>query len=180
MATIVAETTKHHALGLSDDQVLEMYWNMLLARRLDERMWIMHRQHEVQFHISAIGHEATQVGAAFALKKGYDWVHPYYRDLALVLALGMTPRDTMLGLYGKKGDPSSGAHQMPAHYADRKLRIVTGSSPVATQIPQASGIGFAIKYKGTDEVVVTCFGEGATAEGDFHEALNWAGISNCR
>jgi 2-oxoisovalerate dehydrogenase E1 component alpha subunit len=176
MATIVAEKTKHQALGLSDEQVLDMYWYMLLARRLDERMWIMHRQHEVQFHISAIGHEATQVGAAFALKKGYDWVHPYYRDLALVLTLGMTPRDVMLGLYGKQGDPSSGAHQMPSHYADRKLRIVTGSSPVATQIPQASGIGFAIKYKGTDEVVVTCFGEGGTAEGDFHEALNWAGI----
>ncbi|MBI5033984.1 MAG: thiamine pyrophosphate-dependent dehydrogenase E1 component subunit alpha [Chloroflexi bacterium] len=176
MATTVAEKTKHHSLDLSDAQVLEMYWYMLLARRLDERMWIMHRQHEVQFHISAIGHEATQVGAAFALKKGYDWVHPYYRDLALVLTLGMTPRDVMLGLYGKKDDPSSGAHQMPSHYANRKLRIVTGSSPVATQIPQASGIGFAIKYKGTDEVVVTCFGEGGTAEGDFHEALNWAGI----
>ena len=176
MATIVAEQTTHQALGLSNAQVLEMYWYMLLARRLDERMWIMHRQHEIQFHISAIGHEATQVGAAFALRKGYDWVHPYYRDLALVLTLGMTPRDAMLGLYGKKGDPSSGGHQMPAHYADRKLHIVTGSSPVASQIPQASGIGFAIKYKGTDEVVVTCFGEGATAEGDFHEALNWAGI----
>ena len=176
MATVVAERTKHSILGLSDKQVLEMYWNMLLARRLDERMWIMHRQHEVAFHISAIGHEATQVGAAFALRKGHDWVHPYYRDLALVLTLGVSPRDLMLGLYGKQGEPSSGAHQMPAHYGNRELKIVTGSSPVASQIPQASGIGFAIKYKATDEVVVTCFGEGSTAEGDFHEGLNWAGI----
>jgi 2-oxoisovalerate dehydrogenase E1 component alpha subunit len=167
---------KHHALGLSDEQALEIYWYILLSRRLDERMWILHRQHEVAFHISGIGHEGTQVGAAFALKRGYDWIHPYYRDMALSLAIGMTPRDLMLSLYGKEGEPSSGAHQMPAHYGSRALKIVSGSSPVATQIPQASGIGFAIKYKGTDEVVLTCFGEGSTAEGDFHEGLNWAGI----
>jgi len=167
---------KHRTLGLSDEQVLEMYWAMLLARRLDERMWILHRQHEVAFHISGIGHEGTQVGAALALRKGYDWVHPYYRDTALVLTLGMTPRDLMLALYGKDGEPSSGARQMPSHFGSRALKIITGSSPVATQIPQAAGIGFAIRYKGTDEVVLTCFGEGSTAEGDFHEGLNWAGI----
>ncbi len=167
---------KHRALGLGDEQVLEMYWYILLSRRLDERMWILHRQHEVAFHISGIGHEGTQVGAAFAIRKGYDYVHPYYRDMALALALGVTPRELMLAIYGKQGEPSSGAHQMPAHYGHRGLKIVSGSSPVATQIPQASGIGFAIKYKGTDELVLTCFGEGSTAEGDFHEGLNWAGI----
>jgi 2-oxoisovalerate dehydrogenase E1 component alpha subunit len=172
----VKTKAQHRALGLSDEQALELYWHILLARRLDERMWILHRQHEVAFHISGIGHEATQVGAAFALRKGYDWVHPYYRDLALSLTIGMTPRDLMLALYGKQGEPSSGAHQMPAHYGNRALKIVSGSSPVATQIPQAAGIAFAIKYKGTDEVVLTCFGEGSTAEGDFHEGLNWAGI----
>jgi 2-oxoisovalerate dehydrogenase E1 component alpha subunit len=167
---------KHRTLGLTDEQALEMYWHILLARRLDERMWILHRQHEIAFHISGIGHEGTQVGAAFALKKGHDWVHPYYRDLALVLTIGMSPRELMLGVYGKEGEPSSGAHQMPSHFGKRDLKIITGSSPVATQIPQASGIGFAIRYKGTDEVVLTCFGEGSTAEGDFHEGLNWAGI----
>src|SRR5512140_237843 len=177
----VAEKTakvqaEHRALGLTDEQVLEMYWYILLSRRLDERMWILHRQHEVAFHISGIGHEGTQVGTAFALKRGYDWVHPYYRDLALALAMGMTARDLMLALYGKQGEPSSGARQMPAHYGNRALRIISGSSPVATQIPQASGIAFGIRYKGTDEVVLTCFGEGSTAEGDFHEGLNWAGI----
>lgn len=167
---------KHRTLGLTDEQALEMYWSMLLARRLDERMWILHRQHEVAFHISGIGHEGTQVGAAFALRPGYDWVHPYYRDLALSLTSGMTPRDLMLAMYGKEGEPSSGARQMPSHFGSRPLKIVSGSSPVATQIPQAAGIGFAIRYKGTDEVVLTCFGEGSTAEGDFHEGLNWAGI----
>ena len=167
---------RHRALGLTDAQALEMYWYILLSRRLDERMWILHRQHEVAFHISGIGHEGTQVGAAFALKRGYDFVHPYYRDMALSLTIGMTPRDLMLALYGKQGEPSSGARQMPAHYGARALKIVSGSSPVATQIPQAAGIAFGIRYKGTDEVVLTCFGEGSTSEGDFHEGLNWAGI----
>ncbi len=167
---------RHRALGLSDAQALEMYWYILLSRRLDERMWILHRQHQVAFHISGIGHEAAQVGAAFALKRGYDFVHPYYRDMALSLAIGMTPRDLMLAMYGRQGEPSSGARQMPAHYGARALKIVSGSSPVATQIPQASGIAFGIRYKGTDEVVLTCFGEGSTSEGDFHEGLNWAGI----
>lgn len=184
MVTRLAEKTearatkplRHQELGLSDEQVLELYWNMLLARRLDERMWILHRQHEVAFHISAIGHEACQVGAAYALKRGHDYVHPYYRDLALSLTLGITPRDLMLALYGKAGEPSSGARQMPNHYSSRSLNIVAGSSPVATQVPQASGIAFGIKYRGTDQVVLTCFGEGSTAEGDFHEGLNWAGI----
>ena len=170
------EPPRHRELDLTDEQAVEMFWYILLARRLDERMWILHRQHEVAFHISGIGHEAAQVGAAFALKKGHDYIHPYYRDLALALALGMTPRDLMLALYGKQGEPSSGAHQMPAHYGHRALNIVSGSSPVATQIPQASGIAFGIKYEGTDQVVLTCFGEGSTAEGDFHEGLNWAGI----
>jgi 2-oxoisovalerate dehydrogenase E1 component alpha subunit len=167
---------KHRALSLTDEQALEMYWSILLARRLDERMWILHRQHEIAFHISGIGHEAAQVGAAFALRKGYDFIHPYYRDMALSLALGMTPRDLMLAVYGKEGEPSSGARQMPSHFGHHQLKIISGSSPVATQIPQAAGIAFAIKYKGTDQVVLTCFGEGSTAEGDFHEGLNWAGI----
>jgi 2-oxoisovalerate dehydrogenase E1 component alpha subunit len=172
----VTKQLRHHELGLSDEQVLQMYWDILLARRLDERMWILHRQHEVAFHISGIGHEACQVGAAYALKRGHDYVHPYYRDFALSLTLGMTPRDLMLALYGREGEPTSGARQMPNHYSSRPLNIVAGSSPVATQIPQASGIAFAFKYLGTDQVVLTCFGEGSTAEGDFHEGLNWAGI----
>jgi 2-oxoisovalerate dehydrogenase E1 component alpha subunit len=166
----------HRALGLSDEQALEMYWFMLLSRRLDERLWIIHRQHEIAFHISGIGHEACQVGLAYALRKGHDYLFPYYRDLATSLALGQQPRDVMLASYGKAGDPMSGAHQMPNHYNLRSANIVSVSSPVASQIPQASGTGFAIKYKGTDQVVAVCFGEGGTAEGDFHEALNWASI----
>lgn len=136
----------------------------------------LHRQHEVAFHISGIGHEATQVAAAYALKRGHDFIFPYYRDLCLTLALGLTPRAMMLAMYGKAGEPMSGARQMPAHYSARALNIVSISSPVATQIPQASGMALAMKYQNADQVVMTCFGEGSTAEGDFHEGLNWAGI----
>ena len=172
---IVSEAT-HERLGLSTDTLLQMYYKMLLARKLDERMWILHRQGKVAFHISGMGHEATQVGAAFALKPGYDWVHPYYRDMALVLSLGMEPRHLMLALFGKREDPSSGGRQMPAHFSYRRLNIVSATSPVATQIPQAAGIALAAKLRGEDTVVLTCFGEGSTSEGDFHEGLNWAGI----
>jgi 2-oxoisovalerate dehydrogenase E1 component alpha subunit len=96
--------------------------------------------------------------------------------MAFVLTLGMSPRDLMLALFGKAEDPSSGGRQMPSHFSHVPLRIVTGSSPVATQVPQAAGIAFAAKLRGLDEVVVTCLGEGSTAQGDFHEGLNWAGI----
>jgi 2-oxoisovalerate dehydrogenase E1 component alpha subunit len=175
-STTTRSEPRHVELGLHDEQVLEMYWHMLLARRLDERMWILHRQHQVAFHVSGIGHEGVQVATAYALRRGHDFLLPYYRDLCLCLSMGVTPRALMLALYGKAEDPMSGGRQMPAHYNTRDLNIISVSSPVATQIPQASGVGFGIKYQGTDQVALTCFGEGSTAEGDFHEGLNWAGI----
>ncbi len=82
--------------GLSQETLLDMFWTMLLSRRLDERAWVMHRQGKIAFHISGMGHEGTQVGTAFAINRGVDFVHPYYRDLALMLALGVTPEDFML------------------------------------------------------------------------------------
>ena len=170
---------------LTPERLLEMYYKMLLSRRLDERMWVLHRQGKIAFHISGLGQEGAQVGAAFALKPGFDFVHPYYRDMALVISLGVTPRELMLAVYGKKGEPSSGGRQMPAHYGYRKLNIVSGSSPVATQVPQAAGIAFGELYKrkvglvpseAELPVTLTCLGEGSTSQGDFHEALTWAGV----
>jgi 2-oxoisovalerate dehydrogenase E1 component alpha subunit len=153
-----------------------MYEAMLLSRRLDERAWVLHRQGKIAFHISGMGHEAIHIGTAFAMRRGYDILHPYYRDLGLCLALGMTPREFMLGLLGRKGDPNSGARQMPSHWGVKRLNIITGSSPVATQVPQAAGIALAEKLKGGDRVTIVSLGEGSTSEGDFHEALNWAGV----
>jgi 2-oxoisovalerate dehydrogenase E1 component alpha subunit len=153
-----------------------MYWQMLRSRKLDERAWVLHRQGKIAFHISAMGHEATQVGAAFALRRGHDWVLPYYRDLALMLCLGYTPREFCLGLFGKQGDPSSGGRQMPSHWGLRRANVVTTSSPVATQVPHAAGVAFAIKLRGDDAVALTCIGEGSTSQGEWYEGLNWAAV----
>ena len=163
-------------LGLTETDLLRMYEKMLLARKLDERMWILQRQGKIAFVISGQGQEGAQVGAAFALRPGQDWLHPYYRDMAMVLTVGMTPRDLLLACYGKAEDPSSGGRQMPAHYGKASLRIVTGSSPVTTQIPQAAGIAYASKLMGKDEVTLTSLGEGSTSQGDFHEGLNFASV----
>lgn len=172
---------------LSEDVLLDMYWTMLLSRRLDERAWVLHRQGKIAFHISGMGHEGVQVGTAFAINRGVDYVHPYYRDLALVLAIGITPTDFMMSLFGKAGEKSSQARQMPSHFGYRPLNIVSGSSPVATQVPQAAGLAFGIKYRQQmgladpldakhPRLALTCLGEGSTSQGEWHEGMNWAGV----
>jgi len=161
---------------LPKEMLLDMYWQMLRSRRLDERAWVLHRQGKIAFHISAMGHEASQIGAVFALRRGHDYVVPYYRDLPMMLALGLTPRDFCIGLFGKRGEPSSGARQMPSHWGLRRANVVTTSSPVATQIPHAAGIAFAIKLRGDDRVALTCIGEGSTSQGEWYEGLNWAAV----
>ncbi|HYP41603.1 MAG TPA: thiamine pyrophosphate-dependent dehydrogenase E1 component subunit alpha [Chloroflexia bacterium] len=167
---------KHEELGLSKEQLLEMYYYMLLARSLDERMWLLNRQGKAPFVISCQGHEAIQIGVAFALERGNDWFLPYYRDLGICLSVGMTPRETMLQHFAKRDDPNSGGRQMPGHYGYKRLKMATGSSPVATQLCHAVGIALASKLRKTNEVTVVCFGEGATSKGDWHESLNLAGI----
>lgn len=161
---------------LAEEDLLSMYYYMVLARTLDERMWSLNRQGKAAFHVSGMGQEATHVAVGFALRKGYDWYFPHYRDIATCLILGMTPRHLLLALLGKAGDVTSGGRQMPAHFSYRPANIVTLSSPVTTQVPQAVGTAMAARLQGTDEVTVVCFGEGATSEGDFHEGLNWAGV----
>jgi 2-oxoisovalerate dehydrogenase E1 component alpha subunit len=162
--------------GLADDDLLEMYWHMLRSRRLDERAWTLHRQGKIAFHISAMGHEGTQAGAAMALRRGHDYVVPYYRDLTLMLALGFTARDFALGLFGKRGEPTSGARQMPSHWGSRAANVVSTSSPVATQVPHAAGLALAFKLRGDDRVALTCIGEGSTSQGEWYEGLNWAAV----
>ena len=165
-----------HTPSLPKDMLVEMVTAMVRARKLDERCWLLHRQGRIAFHISGMGHEAAQIGVAFAMRRGHDMLYPYYRDLSLVMALGMTPRDILLGVFGRAGDPSSGGRQMPAHYYYKPGNVFSVSSPVTTQVPQAAGIALAEKLKGGDRVVVTSLGEGSTSQGDFHEALCWAGV----
>ncbi|HLS34613.1 MAG TPA: thiamine pyrophosphate-dependent dehydrogenase E1 component subunit alpha [Bacillota bacterium] len=168
--------SRHEQLGLSNDEVLEMYKTMLLARRIDERMWLLNRAGKMPFVISCQGQEAAQVGAAFALDREKDYVAPYYRDVGVVLAFGMTATEIMLHGFGKAEDPNSGGRQMPGHFGQKKNRILTGSSPVATQVPHAVGVALAAKMEEKDFVTFVTLGEGSTNQGDFHEGLNFAGV----
>ncbi|PLR99860.1 thiamine pyrophosphate-dependent dehydrogenase E1 component subunit alpha [Bacillus sp. T33-2] len=167
---------RHHALGLSDDQVIEMYQTMLMARRIDERMWLLNRAGKIPFVISCQGQEAAQVGAAFALDREKDYVLPYYRDMGVVLTFGMTAKELMLSGFAKAEDPNSGGRQMPGHFGQKRNRIVTGSSPVTTQVPHAVGIALAGRMEGKDLVTFVTFGEGSSNQGDFHEGANFAGV----
>ncbi len=162
--------------GLTPELMLDMYYHMALARAVDDRMWILNRQGRAPVVYTSNGHEAAQVGSAFALNRGEDWIVPYYRDLALVLAWGMTPREIMLHLLGRADDPNSGGRQMPAHWGHAKLNILTTGSVVATQDIHAAGLALASKVLKDGRVSVAYFGEGSTSQGEFHEALNFAAV----
>lgn len=167
---------RHTTLGLTDEDVIKMYTLMLQARKVDERMWLLNRAGKIPFVVSCQGQEAAQVGAAFAMDTKIDYVAPYYRDLGVVLAFGMTMKDLMLSSFAKAEDPNSGGRQMPGHFGQKKNRIITGSSPVTTQVPHAVGFALASKLKKEEFVTLTTLGEGSTNQGDFHEGLNFAGV----
>lgn len=168
---------RHRSLGLTDEQAIEMYRVMLLARKIDERCMLLQRAGKINFHISGIGQETAQTGAAFALQPGTDYLLPYYRDYAMVLAFGMTPRELMLSAFAKAEDPNSGGRQMPGHFGHKRLNIVTGSSPVTTQVPHAVGFALAAKMNRKNFVSFVTFGEGSSNQGDFHEGLNFAAVN---
>lgn len=162
--------------GLTDDDLLAMYRTVLLSRAIDERMWVLNRAGKAPFVISGQGHEGAQVGLAWPLRRGYDWIAPFYRSITTCLAFGMTARDLMLSQFAKASDVSSGGRQMPGHYGSSEMHIVSVSSPVATQILHAVGIALASKIKGEDAVAVAIMGEGSSNQGDVHEGLNFAAI----
>ncbi len=167
---------RHEELGLTNDDVLKMFETMLLARRIDERMWLLNRAGKIPFVISCQGQEAAQVGAAFALDNTKDYIAPYYRDMGVVLHFGMTARELMLSAFAKAEDPNSGGRQMPGHFGQKKNRILTGSSPVTTQLPHAVGVALAAKIEKKDFITFVTLGEGSSNQGDFHEGLNFAGV----
>ncbi len=164
------------SVGLSDEDLVAMYRTVALARAVDERMWILNRAGRIPFVISGQGHEGAQVGLAWPLRKGQDWIAPFYRSIATCLAFGLTPRDLMLAQYAKAEDAGSGGRQMPGHYGSPEHHLVSVSSPVATQILHAVGIALAAKIRKLDQVAVAIMGEGSSNQGDVHEALNFAAI----
>jgi len=163
-------------LGLSNDQLLDVLYKMMLSRAVGQRERMLNRMGKAPFAVTGEGQEATQVGTAYALVSGKDWAFPYYRDIGVALTLGQTARDLMLEFLARGENVSSGGRNMPSHFSDPKLRIVSGSAPVATQMPHAVGTAFAGKLRGLDEVSMTWFGDGATSKGDCHEAMNFAGV----
>ena len=175
-AKAAVSPARHRTLGLSDQDVQEMYYYIALARTLDERLWVLQRAGKAMFVISGPGHEGCQVAAMWPMDKKRDWLVPFYRSIAACLVKGMTVRDILLGLFARAEDPSSGGRQMPGHYGHPRVKILSTSSPVGTQYPHATGIAYAAKLRKTGEVTMTAVGEGGTSQGDVHEAMNWAGI----
>ena len=161
---------------LSEEQIEAMYRYMLLARRLEERMMTLNRQGRADFVIAGAGQEAAQVGAGLALKPGVDYVAPYYRDLGVMLVLGMSPREAMLNALAKRDDPNSFGRQMPSHWSSAERHVITQSSVVATQLVHVVGVALAAKMRNDPIVAFASCGEGSTSRGDFHEALNFAAI----
>lgn len=161
---------------LTKENLKEMYYTMLLARKLDERMWLLNRAGKLPFVISCQGQEATQIGTGFALDKEQDILSPYYRDLALVTHFGITPLETMLSAFAKEGDIQSGGKQMPGHFSKKENNILTQGSTVTTQVLHAVGAAYKFKLDDEKRVALTTLGEGSTSQGDFHEGLNFAGV----
>src|SRR6202140_302987 len=190
--------------GLTREQLIEAYRIMYTSRKIDDREIILKRQQKIFFQMSGAGHEAIGVAAGMALKPGYDWFYPYYRDRALCLALGAKPVEMFLQAVGAADDPSSGGRQMPSHWGYKRLNIVTQSSPTGSQILQAVGCaeaggyfsrhpkaaavpstknGQSIDYRQFkdvsfhgDEVTYVSLGDGTTSEGEFWEAMNAAAL----
>jgi 2-oxoisovalerate dehydrogenase E1 component alpha subunit len=167
---------RHHQLGLSDDDLLAMYRQMLLARAVDERMWLMQRAGKIAFIISGQGHEGAQVGVTWPMRRGRDWMAPYYRSIAATLTFGMQVEDIVTAHLATGDDVSSGGRQMPGHYGAARYNIVSVSSPVGTQVLHAVGLAMGAWVRGDDCVAITYFGEGTANQGEIHEAMNFAGV----
>jgi 2-oxoisovalerate dehydrogenase E1 component alpha subunit len=173
---VVSVSESPSELGLTKEQLQRMLYTMMLSRAVGERQRLLQRMGKGPFAVTGEGHEAAQVGTAFPLRPGVDWAFPYYRDMAVAVALGQTARDLMLEFMSRAEAVSSGGRNMPSHFSVPKLRIVSGSAVVATQVPHAVGTAFAAKLRGLDEVAMTWFGDGGSSKGDCHEAMNFAGI----
>jgi 2-oxoisovalerate dehydrogenase E1 component len=170
--------------GFERAELVEDFRLACTSRALDDREIMLQKQSRVFFQISGAGHEMVLLALARSMRPGYDWFFPYYRDQALCLALGVTPRDILLQAVGSSEDPSSGGRQMPSHWGSKRLNIVSQTSPTGSQCLPAVGCAEAARYIAPrqlegctafgDEITYVSLGEGATSEGEFWESLNTA------
>jgi len=169
-------TAEHDTVGTRDD-FLRIHRFMAQAKALDDRMHILVKQGRAPFVGSARGHEGIQVGATAALDGPDDWLVPHYRGLGNVVTMGLTAREWMLAVFAKADDPLTAGRNIPGGcFGYRARRVVTVSQVVASWLPKAAGMAYSAKLLGKDSVFLCNFGDGATSTGDFHEALNFAGI----
>jgi 2-oxoisovalerate dehydrogenase E1 component alpha subunit len=163
--------------GMTVQDLVDSYRKMVLVRNTDERLWMMNRQGKVPIAASCQGHEAAQLGSLLAAQKDGDcFLFPYYRDLALKMAAGLTPTQIMLSFMGKLGDPYSGARQFPLQGADLEHNIIQISNVVGAGLTQAVGYALGCRMSGDNTVVLVYFGDGASSQGETHEAMNFAGV----
>ena len=162
--------------GLSKEELIQAYRQVLRGRRLDERLWQLTRIGKTSFNISGQGAEVAQVAMAMAFDPQKDYFLPYYRDMTACLVWGMTSKDILMGSFGKEADPSSHGRQMPNHYGSKEHNIVSFSSTVSTQMPLATGVGYAAQLQKADFVALTTTGEGSANQGEVQEAMNFAGV----
>jgi 2-oxoisovalerate dehydrogenase E1 component alpha subunit len=162
-------------LDLDDATLVGLYRDLVQARMLDERLVRIQRQGRSSFVAPGAGHEAIQVAIAHAVRPGHDWLFPYYRDYGLTAALGVPLVEILGQMMGTRADPAN-ARQMPSHPGSAPLKVFTAVSPIAAHVPPAVGAALAMKLRASGEVCVTSFGDGATSEGDWHAALNLAGV----
>jgi 2-oxoisovalerate dehydrogenase E1 component alpha subunit len=162
-------------LDMDEAKLKRLYRDMLAARMLDERYTILIRTGKTSFIAPAAGHEAAQVAIAHAVRRGFDWLFPYYRDHGLALALGVPPRELFGQMLATKADPNKG-RQMPEHPGSRALNLFTVASPIASHVPPAAGAAISMKLLRTGQVAVCIFGDGATSEGDWYAGINFAAV----
>ena len=163
--------------GLEASDLVDYYTRLVQARTIDERIWALNRQGKVPIAASSQGHEAAQLGSLLAAEKDGDcFLFPYYRDLALKVAAGLTPVQTMMSFMGRAGDPYSNGRQFPLQGADLPHKIIQISNVVAAGLTQSVGYALGCRMAGEKTVVLVYFGDGATSQGETHEAMNFASI----
>ncbi|HEY7098922.1 MAG TPA: dehydrogenase E1 component subunit alpha/beta [Terriglobales bacterium] len=173
MATSLIEQPHTQAFA-SSDFTLKLYRKVLTVFYVEERMKVFARQGKCSFVASSRGHEVTQASIALLLKPGHDWFFTYYRSKGTAVGLGLALKDVFLGMLGRDSDPNSGGRNMPEHFSSRELNLVAQTACTGSQYLPAAGAAKALKADGKDAVVYVESGEGATSEGEFFEALNWA------